>query len=91
MAMDTTRPPGRDSQPGSGHDGRGLGEVLRGCWSVLVLVLTALDALLTALVGIGPLTPKLRELRHVIADQYRAGACGVRDAVVVDDDWIGED
>ncbi len=86
MVMDTTREPG--SQPGSGPT---LAEVLRGLLAVLVLLLTGLDALLTALVGIRPLAPILTRLGHVIADEYRAGRHGYIDADVLDDDPQGVD
>lgn len=60
--------------------------VLRGLLGVVVLFLTALDALVTAVLGWAPLTPKLREIRQVIADEYRAASHGAVDA-----DVIGED
>lgn len=65
--------------------GRGP-SVLRGLLGVVVLFLTALDALVTAVLGWAPLTPKLREIRQVIADEYRAASHGAVDA-----DVIGED
>jgi len=81
MVMDT-RGPGRKERPGSGPT---LAEVLDGLRAVVILLLTALDALLTALLGIRPLSPCLVHLGHVIADEYRAGRHGYVDADVVDD------
>lgn len=67
--------------------GRGQGRsILRGLLGVAVLLLTAIDALVTAVLGWAPLTPKLREIRQVIADEYRAASHGAVDA-----DVIGED
>ncbi len=68
---------------------RPAGSFWRGLWAVVVLLLTALDALITALLGWAPFTPKLRQIGHVIADEYRAGAHGWTDAEVRTD-WIGD-
>ncbi|WP_344247302.1 hypothetical protein [Actinocorallia libanotica] len=74
--------PGRRQRPGSGHDEPTVYDGLR---AVLLLLLTGIDALLTALIGIRPLAPALSRLGHVIADEYRAGRHGYVDAEVVDD------
>lgn len=87
MTMSTTRRPGRgDARPGLGER---LEEALRGLWAVIVLVLTGVDALVTAVIGIRPLTPVLSRIGHVIADEYRAGANEWIDADVVDHDPEG--
>jgi hypothetical protein len=57
---------------------------LRGVWAVLVLFVTAADALFTALVGIAPLAPKFRQIGLVIAEQYRVGCSGAVDADVIE-------
>jgi hypothetical protein len=54
-------------------------------WAVLLLILTGIEALLTALIGIRPLSPVLARLGHVVADEYRAGRHGYVDADVADD------
>lgn len=54
--------------------------VALGLLGVLVLLITAADALVTALLGIPPITPKVRELGRVIADEYRCAAMGAVDA-----------
>jgi hypothetical protein len=74
-AQPPPRPPWRDR----------AGPVLRGLWAVLVLMLTAVDELVTALIGLAPLTPRLRELAQVIANEYRTGAAGVVSTDVFDD------
>lgn len=53
--------------------------------AVLVLLVTAADAWLTALLGLPPLIPVLRHLAQVIADECRPCTPGVIDAEVVDD------
>lgn len=70
--------------PGPSLWGR-FGPVLRGLLAVLALVATAMDALVTALLGTAPLTPRLRRAGRVLADEYRAGHAGAVDAEVVDD------
>ena len=66
--------------------------VLRGCWAVVVLVATAVDALITAVLGVAPLTPRLRTLRQVLADEYRAGRAGAVDAEVFDpNEQVGQE
>jgi hypothetical protein len=77
--------PGQGDRPGRADSALGFTDILRGCWAVVLLFLTALDALVTALMGIAPLTPRLREMRHVISDEYRAGAHGWIDSDVFDD------
>ena len=84
------------NDPGFWEERRGareLGErwesTLRGCWAVLILVLTAIDALVTATLGIHPRPPVLSHLGHVIADEYRAGANEWIDADVVRSDAEG--
>jgi hypothetical protein len=77
--------PGEGDQPGSGDGALGFVDIVRGCCAVVLLFLTALDALVTALLGIAPLTPRLREMRHVISDEYQAGAHGWINAEVFDD------
>jgi len=59
--------------------------VLRGLLAVAVMLLTALDEVVTALLGMPALTPRLRYWSRVIADEYRIGAAGAVDADVIDD------
>lgn len=68
-----------------GPDDR-VGPILRGVLAVLLLIVTALDALLTALLGTAPLAPKARRLGRAVADEYRAAAAGAVDAEVIDDE-----
>ncbi|WP_242884090.1 hypothetical protein [Actinomadura litoris] len=63
-----------------------LGPLLRGVWAVLVLLATALDALVTAFVGTAPLTPRMRRVGQVLGDEFRAGQAGAVDAEVIEDD-----
>jgi hypothetical protein len=58
--------------------------VLRGLQAVLVLVLTAADALVTAVIGIPPLTLALRRIRLAIGDEYRRGYYDAVEAEVID-------
>ncbi|MFB4307024.1 hypothetical protein [Actinomadura sp. GTD37] len=58
----------------------------RGLLAVAVLLLTALDEVATALLGLPALTPRLRRWWGAIADEYRAGAMGVFDAEVIEDE-----
>lgn len=48
----------------------------RGLLAVVMLLITAVDDLVTAVIGCGPLIPRMRRLSTVIADEYRAGAEG---------------
>lgn len=80
MSVMPPPPHGQDERPD-----RDLWSVLRGCVAVLVLVLTALDALVTAVLGVSPVTPVLSRLRHVIADEYRAARMGAVNAEPIDD------
>lgn len=57
--------------------------VARGLWAVLLLLLSAIAALSSAVVGFPP--GRARALGHVIADEYRAGRAGAVDATVVED------
>jgi hypothetical protein len=57
--------------------------VLRGLWAVLWLLVTAVAALLSAVLGVRP--GLARSVGHVIADEYRAGRHGHVYADVVDD------
>lgn len=50
-----------------------LRDILRGLLAVLVLFLTAIDDLVTAVLGTGPVVPRARRLAWVIAGEYRAG------------------
>ncbi|MEU9832728.1 hypothetical protein AB0D67_14490 [Streptosporangium sp. NPDC048047] len=59
---------------------------VRGALAVLMLLLTAADAWLTALLGLPPITPVLRRLAVVIADEWRTAAAGAIDADVIDSD-----
>lgn len=77
--MDTYRNHDRDGRP----DWR---EVLRGCWAVALLLLTALDALITAVLGIRPLAPLAARLGRALADEYRAGTHDWINAEVIEDD-----
>ncbi len=61
-----------------------LGPVLRGLLAVLAMVATAVDALVTAVLGTAPLAPRLRRAGRVLADEYRAGHAGAVDAEVID-------
>ncbi|TDC55586.1 hypothetical protein E1281_11675 [Actinomadura sp. KC345] len=62
-----------------------LGPVVRGLLAVLALLATAVDALVTALLGTAPLAPRLHRAGRIVADEYRAGHAGAVDAEVVDD------
>ncbi|MEU9019978.1 hypothetical protein [Actinomadura sp. NPDC048394] len=62
-----------------------FGPVARGVLAVLSLLATALDALVTALLGTAPLAPRLCRAGRVLADEYRAGRAGAVDAEVIDD------
>ena len=77
MVMDSTRrtAKGRAPQP----DRPTVAEALRGMWAVLLLILTGIEALFTALIGIRPISPVLVQLGHVMADEYRAGRHGYVD------------
>lgn len=83
MVMVSTR------RTGKGHASRPdrptVAEALLGMWAVLLLILTGIEALLTALIGIRPLSPVVARLGHVLADEYRAGRHGYVDADVTDD------
>ncbi|REE96641.1 hypothetical protein [Thermomonospora umbrina] len=72
-------------RPRSGRWAR-MRPVLRGLLAVALLLVTAVDALLTALIGVRPLVPLLRSLAAVLADEYRAGRVGAIDADVIEDD-----
>jgi hypothetical protein len=63
-----------------------LAPVLRGALAVLVLLATALDALVSAWVGAPPLAPRLRKVGRVLGDEFRAGRAGAVDAEVIEDD-----
>jgi hypothetical protein len=56
-----------------------LRAALRGIATVLRLFVTAVDALVTAALGKGPLVPLAHRLGHVIAGEYRAGRAGAID------------
>jgi len=58
--------------------------VLRGLRAVLVLVLTAADALVTAVIGIPPITLALRRIRRAIGDEYSRGYYDAVEAEVID-------
>lgn len=61
--------------------------VARGLWAVFVLLATAVDALVTAWLGVPPLAWLGRRIGRVIADEYRRGYHNARDAEeVLDDD-----
>ncbi|OUC93114.1 hypothetical protein [Streptosporangium minutum] len=62
-----------------------LRNAIRGALAVLVLLITAAEAWLTALLGLPPITPVLRRLTEVIADEWRTGAADAIDAEVIDD------
>jgi hypothetical protein len=64
---------------------RRLRDVARGVWFVVVLLATALDALLTALIGVPPLTWFARRIGRALADEYRRGYHDAVDADVVED------
>ncbi len=59
--------------------------ILRGLAAVAALVATAADALVTALIGIPPVTWVLRRISRAIGEEYRRGYHGAVDADVVDD------
>ncbi|MGI8333518.1 hypothetical protein ACRYCC_26495 [Actinomadura scrupuli] len=60
--------------------------VARGLLAVLLLVLTGVDALATALVGLPPLAWIGRKLGRELADEYRRGYHGALDAEVIEGD-----
>ena len=53
--------------------------------AVLVLLATATDAWLTALLGLPPLIPALRHLTRMLADELRRRAAGAIDAEIIND------
>ncbi|WP_030163953.1 hypothetical protein [Spirillospora albida] len=57
--------------------------VLRGLWAVARLLAGALAALTSAAIGTPPASAT--RLRHLIADEYRAGRVGAIDAEVIED------
>jgi hypothetical protein len=64
---------------------RSVRGVARGVWFVLVLLGTAVDALLTALIGVPPLTWLARRIDQTLTDEYRRGYHNAVDAEVVED------
>lgn len=60
--------------------------VARGLIAVLLLVLTGVDALATALVGLPPLAWIGRKLGRELADEYRRGYHDAQDAEVIEGD-----
>lgn len=54
---------------------------------LLVLALTAADALVTALLGISPLTLKARAAVRWLADRYRMAGTDVVDAEVIGEEF----
>lgn len=58
---------------------------LRVTWCLLGLLATAVDAWLTALLGLAPFIPRLRRLAAVVADECRTCAAGAIDADVIED------
>lgn len=62
-----------------------LRDIARGVWFVLVLLATAVDSLLTALIGVPPLAWFARRIGHALADEYRRGYHNAVDAEVVED------
>ena len=90
--------PGRPSrhfrldQPPAAPRGEYLRAVLRGVRNVVVLVLSAVVELVTALLGIPPLGPRVRKIRAALAEAYRDGVEDIRPAEVVGpDDVIGDE
>jgi len=73
---------------------RVLAGVARGLVAVVVLVVTAVDALVTAVIGTAPVLPRLgravrwlgREIARETGDAFRGGRAGVVDAEVIDDE-----
>ncbi|GAA2279233.1 hypothetical protein GCM10010149_23690 [Nonomuraea roseoviolacea subsp. roseoviolacea] len=57
----------------------------RGALAMLMLLSTAADAWLSALLGLPLLAPAVRRLAAVIADECRACAAGAIDADVIED------
>jgi hypothetical protein len=68
-----------------GHRWQTLLGVLRGLLGLALLLAGALDALVTACLGIRPVGPQLLELRDAIADRYRLARAGAHDIEVIDD------
>lgn len=62
-----------------------LRAVLRGVWAVIVLVLSAIETLGSALTGIPRPSYYLRKLGHVIAEEYRNARDDVIDAEIIDE------
>jgi hypothetical protein len=58
---------------------------VRGLLAVLVMLLTALDEVATALLHLPALTPRLRRWWRILAEEYRRGSMGVIDAEIIDD------
>jgi hypothetical protein len=77
--------PTDNGAPGGGRRQR-LAGVLRGLLGVALLLAGALDALITACLGIRPVGPRLVELGGVIADRYRLARAGAREAEVIDEE-----
>jgi hypothetical protein len=59
--------------------------ILRGLAAVAALLATAVDALITAVIGIPPVTWALRRIRRAIGEEYRRGYHGAVDAEVIED------
>lgn len=62
-----------------------LRSILRGLAAVAALAATAADALVTAVIGIPPVTWALRRICRAIGEEYRRGYHGAVDADVVED------
>ena len=60
--------------------------VARGLLAVAVLLLTAADALVTALAGVPPMAWAARRIRRVIADEYRRAYYDAVDAEILPED-----
>lgn len=62
-----------DAEPRPGVDWRGIA---RGVWTVIVLLVSAVDHYLAAVFGIPPLAWCARQVAGVIAEAYRRGRYG---------------
>lgn len=60
-------------------------DTLRAMWGVFCLVIGAIDALVTALLGVTPFAIPWADIRAELADRWRLAYNDARDADVVDE------
>jgi hypothetical protein len=64
--------------------------VMRGLVAVAVLIITAADALMTAVIGVPPITWTWRRVRTVLSDEYRRGYYDAIEAEVISETGPGD-